>query len=252
MRIPSLLVAFILLVPTAGCGGSSTSSGTPVSAADFPARFASAWCALMKGCCLEAGGTNDPACEAGLVAEMTELGNDAVADGATWDAGHAGQCLDLVRAASCAATDTAKLLALVDVCADMWTGTVPPGGACRTYESCARPAPIGNARAGASCANSVCVQVVGQPVGAACNNAGMPCDPLQGACSAGMCVALPADGAACTGSCRLGSRCTGGVCAPLLAAGATCAVNSDCASDKCSGGKCASALAAMDDYCALP
>jgi hypothetical protein len=67
-----------------------------------------------------------------------------------------------------------------------------------------------------------------------------------------MCVALPADGAACTASCGLWSRCTGGLCAPLLATGATCAVNSDCASDKCSGGKCVSALAAMDDYCTLP
>jgi hypothetical protein len=80
----------------------------------------------------------------------------------------------------------------------------------------------------------------------------MPCDPVQGACAGGICVAHPADGAACTASCHLGSWCTGGVCTPLLAAGATCSVNSDCSSDKCSGGKCASALAANDDYCTLP
>jgi hypothetical protein len=252
VHISSLLIAFVLLVSTAGCGGSGTSGGTPVSAADFPARFASAWCALLRGCCLESGGTSDSACEAGVAAELTSLGNDAVADGATWDASHAGRCLDLVRAADCAVTDGAKLIALIDVCGDIWTGTVPAGGACRTYESCARPAAIGNARVGASCANSVCFQVATQPPGGGCNDSTMLCDQVQGACSSGICVAHPADGQACTASCRLGSECTGGVCAPLRAAGATCAVNSDCASDKCSGGKCASALAATGDYCTLP
>ena len=254
MRTPSLVVVVALWFPIAGCGGSSSSGGPPVSAADFPAQYAKVWCSLTKSCCEMSGGTADAACEAGIAAEMTAHGNEATADGATWDAATAGRCLDGLRAATCAGTDVAKLVALLDACDDIWKGIVPPGGACMTYSSCAEPAVSGGATAGASCVNSMCVQVVRQPVGAACSDTTttLLCDPLAATCSGGVCVALPASGQACSGSCRLGLECTGGVCVALLAGGAACSVDSDCASDKCSGGKCASVLAASVDYCTLP
>jgi hypothetical protein len=254
MRLPSLALALTLCgVAAASCGGGSAAGGTPVSAADFPARFASDWCAMMKRCCEMSGGAADQTCEATIAAEMTVRAADAVADGAIWDPATAGQCLAGLRAADCTGTDVAKLLAMVDVCDDIWKGVVPPGGACRTYYSCAEPLVSGGATAGASCVNATCVQAVRQPVGAACSTSPMmTCNPLEAACSGGVCVALPGNGAACSGDCRSGLRCTGGMCLPLLGAGAACAVNSDCASDRCSGGKCASVLAASDDACTLP
>src|SRR6185503_5762355 len=122
-------------------------------------------------------------------------------------------CLQRVRAADCAGTDVAALVALVGVCDDIWTGVVPAGGACRTYASCAEPPVSGGATAGSSCVNSVCVAIVRQPAGATCSTATtMMCDPLVAACSGGVCVALPGNGEACTGDCRSGSRCTAGMC----------------------------------------
>jgi hypothetical protein len=187
------------------------------------------------------------------MAQLTAEGNDAMADGATWNAAAAGQCLQRVRGADCAGTDVPKLVALVDACDDIWTGIVPPGGACRTYMSCAEPPVSGGATAGSSCVNSVCLSVVRLPVGATCSTGTtMVCDVLTASCTGGVCVALPGDGEACTGDCRSGFTCTNGTCAALLGVGTACAVNSDCASDRCSAGKCTSVLAASDDYCTLP
>jgi len=254
MRTPSLVVAVALWFPIIGCGGGSSSGGTPVSAADFPAKFASAWCSLTKSCCEMSGGTADAVCETETAAEMTTHGNEATADGATWDAATAGRCVDELRKATCAGTDAAKLVAMLDVCDDVWKGIVPPGGACQTYYSCAEPPVSGGATAGASCVNSMCVPVVRQPAGAACSTTTttMLCDPLAATCTDGICVELPATGAACTGACRLGSQCTGGTCVARLAPGSACSAHADCASDWCSGGQCASVLAVSGDYCTFP
>lgn len=263
MRTRSLLLAIALGLglPAAGCGSSSPGDpdgGTPGSADDFPARYATAWCAMSKRCCEGAGGTYDADCEAAVATEVMAHGTEAMADGATWDATTAGRCLDAIEAADCAETGVAELVAMVNTCSDTWTGVVPPGGACMTYGSCAEPAVSGGATAGASCVNSMCVQVVRQPAGAPCSDTTSGplltlCDPLEGVCTGGVCVALPGNGEACTGACRSGSRCTGGVCAALLAAGADCSAGSECASDACNGGRCASVLAAsLDDHCTLP
>jgi hypothetical protein len=139
----------------------------------------------------------------------------------------------------------------MDSCDDVWTGVVPPGGACQTFGSCAEPQVTGGASAGASCVNSMCVQVVRNPPGAACSEPTQTCDPLLAECVGGACVALPETGQSCTGSCRSGSRCNAGVCEPLLDMGATCTSNSECASDRCSGGRCASGFVSGGDYCTL-
>lgn len=253
MRTPILLSAVVLALSGPGCGGGSTAGGGSVPADGFPARFASTWCAMMMKCCQAAGGTGDSACEAEVAAEMTARGTSAAADGAAWNATAAGQCLDMLGRADCASTDVAKLVAMLDICDDIWTGVVPPGGACMTYSSCAELPVSGGASAGASCVNSMCVAVVRQPPGAACSTATtMLCDPLQAECAGGVCVALPTNGQSCAGSCHTGSACMGGVCMPLHLAGALCSVDNDCASGRCVGGTCASVLAASDDYCTLP
>ena len=148
--------------------------------------------------------------------------------------------------------NAAALRELLDNCTDTWNGVVPHGGACQTYESCAEPAVTGGASAGASCVNSICVQVVRQPAGAACaaDNTRLLCDPFLATCESGTCVALPAAGEACTDDCAPGSSCSEDVCVPLLGVGEACSADSECASDNCGVGQCASALAG--DFCSLP
>jgi len=233
-----------------GCGGSG-GGGTSVSADDFPTRFADGWCGLLLRCCQASGGAAMGACEADIAASSVAIGVQAAAGGATWDASAAGRCLDAIAHADCGATNAATLRDLLDSCDDTWRGVIPPGGACQTYAACAEPAVSAGASGGASCVNSVCVQVVRQPAGATCNGTTMTCDPFAGACVSGTCTALPGPGQACTGSCSPGSRCTANVCVSLLAFGATCAADNECQSDRCRGGRCASTFVETE-YCTLP
>lgn len=189
------------------------------------------------------------------MAQVISLGTEAAADGATWDAVVAGQCLTGIRAADCASADLAQVVDVLDACDDTWKGVVPAGGACMTYASCAEPTVSGGASAGASCVNSTCVQVVRQPPGAPCSET-LPillgCNPLEAACVTGICVALPGAGEACTGTCRSGWRCVSDVCVPQLATGQACTVDSECVSGTCTAGGCVSVFLGDAEYCTLP
>ena len=258
MRIPFrvIIVTASWLVVT-GCGGSGGQKpADPIAVGDFPIAFASAWCDLLHRCCLSSGGVpDDGACESAIPAQITSIGAQAAADGATWDGLIAGQCIAGIQAADCATADLARLVDLLDVCDDPWKGVVPPGGACMTYASCAEPAVSGGASAGASCVNAMCVQVLRQPIGAPCSQTPptvMTCDPLQAACGGGVCMALPGAGEACTGACRSGWRCASDVCVPQLAAGQACSVDSECISESCRGGRCTSVFVSDAEYCTLP
>jgi hypothetical protein len=251
MRNILMLCAATLWLPMAGCGGSGQNND-PVPADAFPARFATAWCGLLQRCCLVSGGTAFGSCEADAVARLTNIGTEAAADGATWNGAVAARCLGDIAGADCATADGLTLRTLLDACDDTWTGVIPPGGSCQTYASCAEPQVTGGASGGASCVNSMCVQVVRLPPGAACSGTTATCDPLLATCVSGACVALPGAGEACTDGCRTGLRCSAGVCAPLLAVGQSCSSDNECASDRCSGTRCASIFAADGEYCTLP
>ena len=54
--------------------------------------MASEWCGLLNRCCLASGGVATGTCEADILAQVTSIGSEAAADGATWDAVIAGQC----------------------------------------------------------------------------------------------------------------------------------------------------------------
>ena len=242
-------------VAVAGCGGSQKSGGTPVSAQEFPARFASAWCSLIKGCCEASGGASDAACAAAIETEVKGRGELAAADGATWDATVAGRCLASLGKTDCA-VDGSGLFEVVTLCDDVWKGVVPPGGACQTYASCAELPAHADAVAGASCVSGMCVPIVQQPLGETCDDETFVCDLFRATCSVATphtCVPRPGPNENCLLVCRDGSECQDGVCVPLAALGAACAADADCASGTCSGGKCASLIAAaFDDHCALP
>ena len=247
MRIPALLCGLAACLVD-GCGGAS--GGGSTAAATFPARFARDWCAMMNRCCAASGGTAVPSCEATVAAEWTSNANQAIADGATFDDSTAARCLDLIRAADCASTETMALVELSRTCDESYHGAIPPGGACHASLSCAAPMVDGGVSGAASCVNSACVQVTWQAPGAACNGATLACDP-RGTCVNGICLVLPADGEECAGSCRPGAYCSGGLCRRFGGLGDTCAVSSDCVSNRCSGNKCAS-LFASEDACTLP
>jgi len=199
------------------------------------------------------GGTSEGTCETEIQTEVTDRGTQAAADGATWNAGVAGSCLAAIEDVDCATTSTAALLALVEQCDDTWTGAIPPGGPCQYHESCAEPLVSGGASAGASCVNSMCVQVVRLPPGAECSDLDplQTCNPYAAECVSGICEALPEAGQQCTDSCVPGVRCREGMCEALLGAGETCAADNECVSDRCSGGQCASSFIETE-YCALP
>jgi len=255
VRIPFRVIVTASWLVATGCGGSGQKAGEPIAVGDFPARMASEWCGLLNRCCLASGGVAMGTCEADIMAQVTSIGGEAAADGATWDAVVAGQCIAGLQAADCASADLARLVDLLDVCDDTWKGVVPPGGACMTYASCAEPAVSGGASAGASCVNSMCVQVLRQPAGAPCSQTPpvlLTCDPLVAACGTGVCVALPGAGEACAGNCRSGWRCVSDVCVPQLAAGQTCTVDGECISGGCRGGRCVSVFVSDAEYCTLP
>jgi hypothetical protein len=260
--IPFMLTRFLALalglcLVTASCGGSGgddSGDRQQAAAGDFPARYASGWCALTERCCQESGGIPEGECESEIQAQVTLLGEEAAAEGATWNAGAAGLCLDALASADCAYVDLILLRELLDVCADTWNGVVPPGGACQTYASCAEPDVTElepGTSVGASCVNSTCVQVIRQPFGAPCSDDSlMLCDPFVATCDAGVCVALPdVVGQPCTDDCREGLACNDGTCTAKLTMGEACTVDSECVSDRCSAGQCVSVLAG--DYCAL-
>ena len=251
MRGVFIWCAATVWLPAVGCGGSAHENA-PIAADEFPSRFAAAWCGLLQKCCLASGATAAGSCEADALARITNIGTQAAADGATWDGVGAARCLAEIASADCASVDVAALRKLVDGCGDTWFGVIPPGGACQTYEACAKPAVSGGASAGASCVNAVCVQVVRQPPGAACSGTTVTCDPLLATCVSGSCVAVPGAGESCSGSCRSGLSCTAGVCQPRLAMGEACASDGECASGKCSGARCASIYVADGEYCTLP
>jgi hypothetical protein len=252
MRTRFVMVVLALGLAAASCGGGGGAGVGPVAAADFPMRFASDWCGLLARCCVASGGAATSTCATDTEARIAQIATEATSQGATFDSAAAGKCLSGLSALTCEATDPVALLAALDACNNPWVGVVPPGGACMTYASCAKPPASAGTRVGASCVNGICVQAVAVGVGAACSTTmtTMVCDARVGACQAGVCTALPGSGEACTGSCKPGLRCTAGTCAARAAMGATCTADSDCASDICSGGKCASAFAG--DECTLP
>ncbi len=238
-----------------GCGGSDEDAD---SAADFSARYAGAWCSLQARCCQQAGGMPEGGCEAGAESLIAMVAEEAQATGATWDGAAAERCLDAVRNADCALPERILQLELADACDDVWQGVVPPGGACRSEVSCAKPEVSDGASAAVSCVNSTCVQAVRQPIGAPCSADGtLVCDSLVATCQAGSCVALPELGQACSGECRAGAECSNGVCVSLLADGEACSYNLQCRSElcyyeSCQSGTCTTTCQAVFAYCAIP
>jgi hypothetical protein len=234
----------------AGCSGDEGSSvpGGSVSAGNYPALFAEKWCEKTSTCCATSGGTVGATCRSEVEADQRSEGDAARAQGASFDAGAAADCLARIDGAVCG-LDPIALRDLVRTC-DVWDGVVAPGGACSVGAACRE-----EASTGAGCVGGRCVMIAVVPVGGPCitPSADMICEPLISECDSATstCVALPAPGAPCSTDCRPGATCgTDGKCTALGGEGDACSDSNACMSDLCAAGRCVSMLAG--DHCSLP
>lgn len=212
-----------------GSGGTSFGPGTPVAAVALGSTLANAYCPSIAACCASAGIAQDAnTCTTTLRTELEaqinlELANPKIA----YDAAAAGRCVEAYRAAARACTDRALSDQVRQLC-KVFSGTVPPGGACAASKECATPA-----TGYVSCDTAVCVvhpdQFGRDSVHA---KAGEPCSAT---CSG------DAQSSSCSGSAST-SATVGGTC--WLEDGLYCAADNTCESSPKIGQPCAG-----NEYC---
>jgi hypothetical protein len=160
-----ILATNLFLAPL-GCGGSD--SPTSVSKDQFSSTLTHAACDAAANCC-KAPRTFDAA---GCNMAATRVFAEALGDPlARYDAAEAGKCIDATRSAAkaCQIFSTATPpgfleLALPAACDHVFSGTAPPGAACRGAWDCA-PSNEGPGL----CVNGVCVQLVRGHKGDGCD-----------------------------------------------------------------------------------
>lgn len=278
-------------------GNGNIPSGTPVAAQGFGQKFADAYCAALGPCCArEKYAFTQATCVETSKAYLDAAVSKIVAyPGVAFDEAAAGACIELYRAAAQACTDR-TILRGDNACDDIFRGTVPEGGRCSEDVECA-------AVQGASyveCDTGVCTRStaedtggpsdvhakLGEPCSMSCElyqngwgcSGGAAMPTTTNACwaedgvmctSAGVCVAVPAVGAACPdyvcskdAYCNLTTRvCTAGtatgpcpnneeclstsycdvdtqMCIPIKANGASCNYSNECQSGNCDGDIC--------------
>jgi hypothetical protein len=236
-----------------GCG---LGSSDEVSRGEFSSELVHAVCDTVSYCCEDAALEFDPrSCRDSLT---ISYGGPLQAPGVKYDAVRAADCIDQSRRLTegCQQLDSFT-------CSSVFTGTVPPGGACSTSYQC-DPGPTGFA----VCGNEgVCVLpargLIGQPCSYSClvGNGRPDCRsvysgpaPSQSACfdQDGLFCFLPPEGAA---SCQpLAADCRqhppGETPCP---AGTLCDANTGgCTPAVPLGGNCTAAKCGDDGWCANP
>lgn len=243
-----LVVAALLLA--GACGGSTSQDESSLTAEEFPARYAAAYCALTSGCCESSGG--EPLhedCEADMLAEQRANANAAARAGARFDAQVAERCLAELARRACEPNPLDLLAQFLPTC-QPWRGAVPLGQACSLDLDCLQD----EGRARVSCVEDHCRLVEALLPGA-------DCDPHEttAVCSSGFsychpdtlrCEPLPRSGEPCSDRCHVEARCVEGLCQELAGPGLECTLGSDCHGDLCVDGRCASLLAG--EHCAMP
>jgi len=211
-----------ILVGLGACGGSTDessaspqSSASPVPKDQFATRLAAAICDNIGNCCQSAGFAYDAAgCKDLLVKfYQTEIASDK----ASYDATKAGECVSWAASVS----QTCASNPAPGPCDQVFTGTVPNGGACTSSVDCVKPA-----GGGVYCDSShKCVQ---EPRGkegdgcfATCTESGssLSCGSGVGPVGGGNATCYTNDGLYCAQS---------GQCEKLAAIGASCATDMGC------------------------
>jgi hypothetical protein len=278
------------------CGSSdgdpAAPAGTPaVSQSELAAKVADAICTNVGKCCADHGfGYNTSKCTAAVQSEVQQtLAAVANADGLTYDANAAGECVQRYRelAAACVFSDEQRD-AVLQACGAIWSGNTPEGAPCVVDHECqgASQGEAYCAKASSAAADSagVCAPVAAPVHGAldgacdtscragsaaaacaALNPSALPgCwleDGLYCDSTTGKCVALAGHGQPCTSMapCVQGSYCKEGTCAARVAlAGACdeagladpCVEGAFCASGKCEALKADGANCLQGSQCA--
>jgi hypothetical protein len=220
-----LRAAMMLLVTMSGlgCPSSGGSGGAAVPLDQLADELAQAFCHKAFTCCTTAERQTNTATSADEAACRTtvapQLGADISANQSAIAAGtmvyhpeKARACLDVVAALSCPDWGGDDRLTRFPECNQMWEGKVAPGGACTRNQEC---------------------------IGGACSNISGPF----------ACVGLPGLGEPCpTGNCQLGIACAQDAsglptkCVALQANGVACSGDEDCASNNCTFVASASAI----------
>jgi len=246
-RNARFFAAALWLLVVGACGGKGQQDGveggeagmgsTAVVAAEFPERYAAAFCALVGRCC---GASGDQVAECRVKAEG-EQGLQAASArqaGARFDADVAGACLTELDSHDCEVTALELLAGFVPGCASVWRGQVPLGEACESELACEAE---GDASVG--CVDGTCLEVEYLLPNSDCdpNSRTAVCASAFSRCNPDSlrCVPLPTDGQVCSGDCRLGYGCREGTCQHALALGADCTSASDCLSALCVEQRCA-------------
>jgi hypothetical protein len=287
-------LAIMTVVLCAACGTDS------VALDDYPAAIRDAGCRYLAKCGLVEDLDTCRKINVGDSPHFSASGRAAIDMGKTrYDGEHAQSCLDALAARSCDVTSESYRV-LPDACREIIAGTQHAGAACALDAECislscdvpggcnmacctgtctgdtapARSAKLGESCETASCdATSFCDDgimtcVALKPADAFCVSPdecafGLDCAP------SGVCAALPAPGAACTGACRdEGTTCsaTSRTCVNVALSGEACTTSSDCsavyrcdATKHCSAGPalgaaCTAAQRCGDDraFCDVP
>lgn len=131
--VGSVAIVGVVIGWVVACGGSTSSSGSPVQKEDFSTQASDALCDSLAGCCSTAGLPYDgAACRAGFAALLApQASNPKIA----YDATAGGGCVAALRGLGCAPLDGVR-----EPCGNVFAGTVPNGGPCSSSDECAAPA----------------------------------------------------------------------------------------------------------------
>lgn len=249
MRLKWLTILALALV---ACGSSDagsadhTTSNGPIPATDYPAAYAAAYCNVVRPCC---DIVSTPFNEAGCRALIENVEAATIADpNRAYDPAAGGRCVKaLAESPSC---DPEAVTPATAACEDVYSGTIPTGGACDPSSlTCA---------GGVACVNGVCAPPASTRShagsGAACDSTcdadlGEGCDGGDGSvgscfrgdglvCLDGTCAAPGQVGDPCTqpddpNQCVTGAVCDALVCRVPSAVGGPCGPGTCVAGAKC-------------------
>ncbi len=132
MRSRDWVVAGLAFALTTSCGKSEVQG--PVTLEEFTAGAAAARCDSLGGCCDRASHSFDRAsCEAATTLRLVALWSED--EKVEYNPAVGGACLDqLRRSMSCGQANDAD--GALSACDDLFVGTVPVGGECRSTSQC--------------------------------------------------------------------------------------------------------------------
>ena len=198
-----------LALAYAACSGNGGNGANDISLANYEAEFRAALCHYLVLCermpdqatCIASTNIEES------VSFFPTMQVDVAAGRVMFDAQAARACIDGFKGLrSCTQLDIAPVFEqLQDTCAAVFSGTVPPGGACFFDEEC-----TGRDRCSRSCTTPGC-----------CEGTCVPTPPPYPA--GGDCSQMPQEWSCAAGtSCVTDPQTQARICAPFLAPGASC------------------------------